>query len=258
MHPRGSLFLPLLYVVLGFLAVVTTIVITTVERGPLPARFFPNANAVVCTNEAKICPEGSAVGRTSPSCEFAACPNANSNANVSLNVNASTNTNASDPTAGWKTYTNTVVGYSVKYPTNWVVKEVYLLNDPLFNVPVRFITIFNPNNKYLLTIGVRTNGSDTRLTDKTVVGNAGTLVNGKSVTIGDASVGTMMLVEDSKTKDILFFPSGSEYVEIRGFQVRAELRYGFMSESDFSTLNFDSLPETTTAIQILSTFRFTK
>ncbi len=28
----------------------------------------------VCTQEAKICPDGSAVGRTGPSCEFAACP----------------------------------------------------------------------------------------------------------------------------------------------------------------------------------------
>lgn len=27
-----------------------------------------------CTQEAKICPDGSAVGRTGPNCEFAACP----------------------------------------------------------------------------------------------------------------------------------------------------------------------------------------
>lgn len=29
---------------------------------------------VACTLEAKICPDGSAVGRTGPNCEFAACP----------------------------------------------------------------------------------------------------------------------------------------------------------------------------------------
>lgn len=28
-----------------------------------------------CTQEALICPDGSAVGRTGPNCEFAACPN---------------------------------------------------------------------------------------------------------------------------------------------------------------------------------------
>lgn len=27
-----------------------------------------------CTMEAKICPDGSAVGRVAPNCEFAACP----------------------------------------------------------------------------------------------------------------------------------------------------------------------------------------
>jgi hypothetical protein len=29
---------------------------------------------VGCTAEAKICPDGSAVGRSGPKCEFAACP----------------------------------------------------------------------------------------------------------------------------------------------------------------------------------------
>jgi hypothetical protein len=28
----------------------------------------------VCTQEAKLCPDGSAVGRTGPNCEFTACP----------------------------------------------------------------------------------------------------------------------------------------------------------------------------------------
>ena len=31
-------------------------------------------NQVACTEEAKICPDGSAVGRTGPNCEFEACP----------------------------------------------------------------------------------------------------------------------------------------------------------------------------------------
>jgi hypothetical protein len=29
---------------------------------------------VACTKEAKICPDGSSVGRTGPNCEFAECP----------------------------------------------------------------------------------------------------------------------------------------------------------------------------------------
>ena len=34
----------------------------------------PNPEPVACTMEAKLCPDGSAVGRTGPACEFAPCP----------------------------------------------------------------------------------------------------------------------------------------------------------------------------------------
>ena len=37
---------------------------------------------VACTAEAKICPDGSAVGRTGPLCEFSACPNVTNPANA--------------------------------------------------------------------------------------------------------------------------------------------------------------------------------
>jgi len=35
-------------------------------------------NEIACTLEAKLCPDGSAVGRTGPNCEFAECPSAQS------------------------------------------------------------------------------------------------------------------------------------------------------------------------------------
>lgn len=36
----------------------------------------PNVDVdqIACTQEAKICPDGTAVGRTGPKCEFAPCP----------------------------------------------------------------------------------------------------------------------------------------------------------------------------------------
>lgn len=33
-----------------------------------------DSNGVACTMDAKICPDGSSVGRVGPNCEFAACP----------------------------------------------------------------------------------------------------------------------------------------------------------------------------------------
>ena len=41
---------------------------STTDSGLSPER------PVACTKEAKICPDGSGVGRTGPNCEFAACP----------------------------------------------------------------------------------------------------------------------------------------------------------------------------------------
>lgn len=35
---------------------------------------FPQINKTACTLEAKICSDGSSVGRTGPNCEFAPCP----------------------------------------------------------------------------------------------------------------------------------------------------------------------------------------
>ena len=46
---------------------------------------------VACTLEAKLCPDGSAVGRTGPNCEFAPCPSTNTTGTttVTLQINQS-------------------------------------------------------------------------------------------------------------------------------------------------------------------------
>jgi hypothetical protein len=47
------------------------------EQQPTPtptATPEPTEEAVFCTMDAKICPDGSSVGRVPPSCEFEACP----------------------------------------------------------------------------------------------------------------------------------------------------------------------------------------
>lgn len=35
---------------------------------------YSQNNTAVCTFEARICPDGSSVGRSGPNCEFALCP----------------------------------------------------------------------------------------------------------------------------------------------------------------------------------------
>lgn len=58
---------------------------------------------VACTEDAKVCPDGSTVGRIPPDCEFAPC------------------SEITDPTADWRTYRNEEYGYEVRYPEDWVI-----------------------------------------------------------------------------------------------------------------------------------------
>lgn len=68
----------------------------------------PKLTPTACTQEAKICPDGSAVGRTGPNCEFTACPVIQ---------------NQTDQTAGWKTYKSDKWGFEIEYPSNWTMKD---------------------------------------------------------------------------------------------------------------------------------------
>lgn len=60
---------------------------------------------VVCTQDAKQCPDGSYVSRTGPNCEFASCQE------------------MADETADWKTYRNDKYGFKIQYPTNFSLTE---------------------------------------------------------------------------------------------------------------------------------------
>jgi hypothetical protein len=88
---------------------------------PLSKVIVPNN--IACTQEAKLCHDGSYVTRTSPNCEFAECPVV-----------------TSDETANWRTYTNKEYGFEIKYPNEWrYSEETYPENVDLINFTVGFI-----------------------------------------------------------------------------------------------------------------------
>ena len=64
----------------------------------------------ICTMDAKVCPDGSSVGRVGPNCEFAACPIPKS----------SPSSTPSDETSNWKTYKNNRYKFEIKYPVMFV------------------------------------------------------------------------------------------------------------------------------------------
>lgn len=57
-----------------FFALLAVWVVGVVMTAPPRDDKYPSARDIACTTEAMICPDGSAVGRTGPNCEFAACP----------------------------------------------------------------------------------------------------------------------------------------------------------------------------------------
>ncbi len=126
---RAGFTTPLVIAIMAF-AVVSFLFLIDTAINPDGTRktTTKNTNQAACTLEAKLCPDGSAVGRTGPNCEFGECPATNTNA-------AYQNTNtAPDPTAGWKTYTNTSLGFSIKHPSDWKIDNTMTPNKVWFNL----------------------------------------------------------------------------------------------------------------------------
>jgi hypothetical protein len=77
------------------------------------------AQGQACTLEAKICPDGSSVGRTGPNCEFTPCPEI-----------TTTPTLNSDPTADWKIYKNQELNFGFQYPQDFTITSEEWINAP--------------------------------------------------------------------------------------------------------------------------------
>jgi hypothetical protein len=92
---------------------------------------------VACTDEAKICPDGTAVGRTGPQCAFADCPSV-----------------VKEPT-GTK-FTNTTIGVSFTLPAGWyVMGSTGAKVDPKSYTTTTFVTV--GNGPYGSSISIQAN-----------------------------------------------------------------------------------------------------
>lgn len=87
----------------NWMSLIVVMIVTSVGVAwGLQAKRVPSNTNVACTDEAKICPDGSAVGRTGPQCAFADCPSV-----------------AQEP-SGTK-FSNTTIGISFTLPAGWYV-----------------------------------------------------------------------------------------------------------------------------------------
>lgn len=69
---------PLHYVALALVVVAAIAAVVYFDKNPAEPEpsGSPAPSGRACTLEAKLCPDGSAVGRVGPNCEFAPCPSA--------------------------------------------------------------------------------------------------------------------------------------------------------------------------------------
>lgn len=122
-----------------------------------------------CTLEAKICPDGTAVGRTGPNCEFAACPGDPTLQQSDITTegisgwqtypSTSSGQAAADIsdgfdelTAGWKLYRNEEYGFEVGLPQSFIVKEGGKFYSP--TVVQYYITDIDRPNKLVVELYV--------------------------------------------------------------------------------------------------------
>lgn len=94
-----------------------------------------------CTMEAKVCPDGSSVGRTDPNCEFAQCPKPLPS--------------PTDETANWKTYTGYYSSFVIPKETvkKGSIPPPEIVESIDFNHPNFDYTIHYQVSTYLVNLG---------------------------------------------------------------------------------------------------------
>jgi len=184
----------------------------------------------------------------------------NKNTNTAVNTNTAT---APDRTPHekipdtWKTYTNTTVGYSLRYPATWSVEESVIPDHPIQKITVRYITLKNPGTQLGLIIGVRRVGDAFSIGERTTAPD-GEMKAGIPITIGQTTIPTTDLLVDGKTTATFYHPLkpfGFAYLE--GREVQAEL--GILSVPGVKNTVTDLLAAADTQIAntIMTTLRFT-
>lgn len=122
----------------------------TFENGGYRKQGKTNSNLVACTMDAKLCPDGSAVGRSGPKCEFTLCPGEQNIDSFDECVAAGYPVMESYPrqcAANRRTFTETVTNTNSSVPTNAIMTPVetlavssniwYWQNDQVYSMELR-------------------------------------------------------------------------------------------------------------------------
>lgn len=113
-----------------------------------------------------------------------------------------------DPYEGWRTYVNTDVGYKLRYPADWTIKETNGTSEVMLEEQVKYITMTSAK-KNTLHFGIAKDGASFNIADRTGVGaGEDQAVPGMETTLLGATVAPYAHVWGGKTKEYFYkFPT---------------------------------------------------
>ncbi|MFH0829154.1 MAG: hypothetical protein V1907_03155 [Candidatus Kerfeldbacteria bacterium] len=171
--------------------------------------------------------------------------NANGNVNVTLNANTNSNVNASmDPTKDWKTYTNSTIGYTVKYPNTWKVYTCPDVTAVWFGTTPIPCQSEGPGNDFVidrmsvgfnLTTTINETKSimvDPKQTTVTVGGVSGTRLTGTAKKDSESMTG------GGEYKDDVFVQHNGRYYHFGYFILSGEVKYATEFKNFLASFTF--------------------
>lgn len=167
-------------------------------------------------------------------------------------ITAQETTKADEYTGCWNTYTNNTVGYALKYPCDWTIKEIALFSETI-GKDVKYITITTPDGKYFLHVGVKKPADTFEITDRTGIG-AGDMQQKpeKALTILGVNVIPKSLIFGGKIKEYFYNqPSGTSDQCGCGFIAG----FSYTDKISYDQLDMTNLDHQPTAEKILKSLK---
>jgi len=155
--------------------------------------------------------------------------------------------NEEDEYAGWQTYTNSDIGYTLKYPVGWTLKETNQQSEVTSGI-VKYIIIHTPDNLYFFDFGIKDVNGNYSTSERTGVG-AGDWVNNGALTVLGSNITITKLVFEGRTKE-LFYPKNTAKTPDNKYEFRANFCYD--TGVDFDNLDMTNLAYVSDVEKILA------